>query len=241
LRWIRVFKILHEDAANYESSDQALIHETWEELKDMILDQNTDQVSEETFQRVPLMEYIRKSIHETYFPYQDFAMHVVKIARSDDHYNEKLKHFQFRMRLSSLKTSELIQGKLLDRRDIADRIQFNDYDGQNRPMTPILNEKITFLKAYITNEQGTCTNDWIQNFLLGVTGSSTVSATTKIKVQGIATPSYCASHTCSNVLDVCDTTHDCPCDPHGELGIADRFIRNLTLGIVTHAHDFGFA
>jgi len=114
------------------------------------------------------------------------------------------------------KNSEKFQGLNLDARDIISRIRFDDTSRGNS----VIFEKVGYLTDYILKRAST---EWIENFLLCVTGQRNLNAGTHINI-GMTTGLYCCSHTCTNTLDI-SRTHETP--PLAEASLYLRFIQNL--------------
>jgi hypothetical protein len=114
------------------------------------------------------------------------------------------------------KNSEIFQGLNLDARDIISRIRFDDI---TRGL-PVIFKKVDFLKDYILNRAST---QWLENFLLCVTGQRNLNAGTRINI-GMTTGDFCCSHTCTNTLDI-PRHHETP--PLGVVDLSSRFIQNL--------------
>jgi hypothetical protein len=114
------------------------------------------------------------------------------------------------------KNSERFQGLNLDARDIISRIRFDENSRGNS----VIIEKVGYLTDYILKKAST---EWIENFLVCVTGQRNLNAGTHINI-GMTTGLYCCSHTCTNTLDI-PRTHDTPSPEAGDL--RSRFLHNL--------------
>ena len=114
------------------------------------------------------------------------------------------------------KNSERFQGLNLDARDIISRIRFDENSRGNS----VIIAKVGYLTDYILKRAST---QWIENFLVCVTGQRNLNAGTHINI-GMTTGLYCCSHTCTNTLDI-PRTHETP--PLAEASLYLRFIQNL--------------
>jgi len=86
-----------------------------------------------------------------------------------------------------------IFGEKFDRQQIADCIQLNRTH-------PIMWNRSNNLKRHILDEN--TSKEWIESFLMTVTGSSEITSSTKIYLQPISEPRIPVAHTCTSTIDI---------------------------------------
>lgn len=137
-------------------------------------------------------------------------------------------HAQALKSTSAVDLSNAIQGIAINKADIANRISTSSYN-------LVVREKTQWLKEYILASD----EDEIRKFLITVTGSSTVTATTQIRIDETSAHN-CSAHTCFKSIDV--PTH------HTDVGTAataqnptnkEKFINNLRLTYAAAGFDMG--
>jgi len=143
-------------------------------------------------------------------PYMRMARFTFEGLRDNDSIKTLLGYEDYK------KNSEIFQGLNLDAQDIISRIRFDDI---TRGL-PVIFKKVDFLKDYILNRAST---QWLENFLLCVTGQRNLNAGTRINI-GMTTGDFCCSHTCTNTLDI-PRIHETP--PLDVVDLSSRFLQNL--------------
>lgn len=129
--------------------------------------------------------------------------------------------------LTPEKFCEQIQGIKFDPQGIADRI-FTDSDH------PVVRQKTAWLKEYILSSD----EEEIKRVLMAITGSTTITAKTKVKITG--TRAYnCIAHTCSTSLEVPITHTSVGTDTGTRANNKQLFLNNFKLIYSENGFDMG--
>lgn len=129
--------------------------------------------------------------------------------------------------LTHEKFCEQIQGIKFDPQGIVDRI-FTD-SGH-----PVVRQKTAWLKEYILNSD----DEEIKRVLMAITGSTTITAKTKIEITG-TTAYNCVAHTCSTSLEVPITHTSVGTDAGTRANDKQLFLNNFKLIYSENGFDMG--
>lgn len=130
--------------------------------------------------------------------------------------------------ISGEKLCEWIQGVKFDPQGIADRIFTESED-------PVIIQKCIWLKEHILESS----EKEIKRFLLAVTGTSTVTAETKIEISGSGQIPHCTASICTKTIQVPDNHTDLGTDAGQKVSDKQKFLNNFKLIYSESGFDMG--
>jgi hypothetical protein len=193
------------------------IHHVSEKAKCLeILEQSCIELTdEEKNDKTALQRRIFIFLREKIDPYVVFASGVIE-GMTD-------RVMQMMARESPQAISKILQGDLLDPKDVISRIRLlPEYLGENSHNFEVVLLKIEYLKRYIIDVADT---KWLQRFLLCTTGQKNLSCSSIINILPTGGV-MCSAHTCTNTLEIPNTFNTPPFDEPNQ---RERFLQNLEL------------